>query len=157
MRRLRRGLTMRPKRRKYCPTWGLTSEGSWLRWESGLHMITRALWRFLCPILQETELHLFPAGRAEARKKANCKGNQEEDSGREAQATGYWALERGWPEVSSRAIKDWLTAIIIFSLSTLHHICCRKVGKTGQCSLKNHCKVTSKDKLLSVIVKCCCV
>ena len=40
-------------------------------------------------ILQESELFLLPAGRAEAWKNANCKGNQEEDSGRETQAPGY--------------------------------------------------------------------
>lgn len=31
---------------------------------------------------------LLPAGRAAARQKANCEGNQEEDSGRETQASG---------------------------------------------------------------------
>lgn len=55
--------------------------------------------------LQESELCWCPAGRAEARQKANRQGNQEDDSGRETQATWHREPERGWPEVSSTSTK----------------------------------------------------
>lgn len=40
------------------------------------------------------------AGGAETRQKTNCERNQEDDSDREAQTTGYWEPEGGRPEVS---------------------------------------------------------
>ncbi len=97
---------MRPRRRKCSLTWGLILEDSWLRSEQHirkvceLRMTSSALWRFKCLIVQDSELGSSPAGGAEARQTANCERNQEEDSGRETQATSYWEPEGGRPEVS---------------------------------------------------------
>lgn len=83
-------------------------------------------------------MYLFPAGGAEARQKANCEGNQEEDSGREAQAAGYRQPERGWSEVSFRTIKDQCTSAsnLILSNLSLHLLSDHHLGKAGTYGLK---------------------
>lgn len=73
---------MRPRRRKCCPTWGLTLEASWPRSERGAHVI-----------LQQGSYSrssgVSRAGGAKTRQKTNRKRNQEDDSDRETQTTGY--------------------------------------------------------------------